>query len=135
MFPHECKKSTMNATELSLRNVGYGLIGISQWWRTRKDKPAYCYSLCCQQFMTAGSMYHCRVAWALDGLAVLGGKNFLTKRVLVRWLTLWLNLASHKKVNHILPLFQNAELTFLRRGCCLEHVYLFDVVTVLKIVL
>lgn len=30
------------------------------------------------------------------------------------WLTLWLNLANHKKVKHILLLFQNTEVTFLR---------------------
>lgn len=36
-----------------------------------------------------------------------------------------LNLASHRKV-HLLILFQNAEVTFLR-WCCLEHVCLLDV--------
>lgn len=94
-----------------------------------------CYGLCCQQSRTASPVFHRRVAWAWDGLAVLGGKNHLTKCVLVRWLTLWLNLASHKKVKHILPFFENAEVTFLRWGCCLEHMCLFIVVSVLKIVL
>lgn len=34
MFPCECKKIGMNATKLSVGNVGYSLICISQWWRT-----------------------------------------------------------------------------------------------------
>lgn len=80
--------------------------------------------------MTAGPVHLCRVAGAWDGLAVVGGENYLTKHILVRQLTLWLSLASHKKVKHVLPLFQNAEVTFLRWGCCL-----FDIVTVLKSVL
>lgn len=47
MCPHECKKSAINATKLILGNVGYSLICISQQWRTRKDRPAHCYRLCC----------------------------------------------------------------------------------------
>jgi len=74
------------------------------------------------------------VAWAWDDLAVAGGENYLTKHVLVRWLTLWLKLASYMKVKHILAFFQQAEVTFLRWGSCLEHVCLFDVVSVLKVV-
>lgn len=87
------------------------------------------------QCTTAGPVYHHRVGWAWDDLAAVGGENYLAKHVLVRWLTLGLNLASHKKGKHILLLFQNAELTFLRRGCCLEHVCLFDVVSISEMVL
>lgn len=63
------------------------------------------------------------MARAWEDLAVVGAK-LLDRHFLVRSLTLWLKLASHRKVKHVLILFQNAEVTFLR---CLEHVCLFDV--------
>lgn len=120
MIPQECKKSATNATKLSSvqKMLVIAWFSISQWWRTRKGKPAYGYSLCC---LTAGPAYHRRVGWAQDDLAVAGGEHYLTERVLVRWLMLWLSLAGHETAKHILLLFQHAQVTFLRGGCCLGH--------------
>lgn len=83
------------------------------------------------QFVTIHPVCQHKLAW--DNVAVVGGENSSTKCVPVRCVTRWLNLVNHRVVKCILPLLQNAEGTFLSSGCYLEHMCLFDVVSLLKI--